>query len=413
MRNILKLLCNNNSEDKKNIELIRNSKFFDKEYYLQEKPNVKGDPCRDYYYFGWKEGKSPNLNFSNDFYLENYKDVRDSGMNPLLHYLKFGASENRIISNDIGQTFKKIYKLFYNSSYFYKLFYSSLNSFKVNLFIDNIDNNVLIYKDLFKYLSSYCNSNKFVLRIIYNNADFDNFNKLCLPDDVQFINLKDYNFLDVSLNDIYVCTSWKNARALLNTYNFQNNLYFYINEYDIYNEEEYFQISKIINHKKTTVLVDDESILNKIYDYKINYNYNNIRNDSYKNIYCIFDNQFIEGIELLNNLSLNDYFNNSYVFSLVCDNNNKFHLDSKEKIFIKENIKNDVDLIINLSNKKVKDNIPVISYSIIKKKSKISSYININKDKSLSLCSDKIITNDILVDVTSFKKLFSKIVEKR
>ena len=77
------------NQDEENIELIRKSKYFNEKYYLLECPKVKGDPCRHYYYYGWKDGKSPSFEFSNNFYLKNYKDVEDAGINPLLHYLKF------------------------------------------------------------------------------------------------------------------------------------------------------------------------------------------------------------------------------------------------------------------------------------------------------------------------------------
>ena len=59
MINLLKKIFINS--DKENIELIRKSKYFDEKYYRLENPTLKGDPCRHYYYYGWKEGKSPYL----------------------------------------------------------------------------------------------------------------------------------------------------------------------------------------------------------------------------------------------------------------------------------------------------------------------------------------------------------------
>ena len=39
----------------KNINLIRNSEYFDEEYYKSENPQLKIDPCTHYYYKGWKK----------------------------------------------------------------------------------------------------------------------------------------------------------------------------------------------------------------------------------------------------------------------------------------------------------------------------------------------------------------------
>ena len=81
--------------DRINIELIRKSDFFSKKYYLLENPDVKMDPAKHYYYYGYKEGRSPSYDFSNDTYLRMYKDVKNSNINPLVHYLKYGKKENR------------------------------------------------------------------------------------------------------------------------------------------------------------------------------------------------------------------------------------------------------------------------------------------------------------------------------
>ena len=39
--------------------------------------------------------RDPNRFFDNAWYQTHYRDVAASGMNPLLHYLQFGAAERR------------------------------------------------------------------------------------------------------------------------------------------------------------------------------------------------------------------------------------------------------------------------------------------------------------------------------
>jgi len=83
----------------RDVKLIRDSDFFNADFYLLEYPDVKIsgiDPALHYLVQGWKEGRNPSKHFNSNFYLERYDDVRQSIMNPLLHYINFGVFENRL-----------------------------------------------------------------------------------------------------------------------------------------------------------------------------------------------------------------------------------------------------------------------------------------------------------------------------
>ncbi len=80
------------------IELIRNSEYFDKDWYLQQNPDllkVKIDPAEHYFLFGFKEGRDPGPLFDNYWYLTQNPDVADSGINPLIHFILEGQKEGR------------------------------------------------------------------------------------------------------------------------------------------------------------------------------------------------------------------------------------------------------------------------------------------------------------------------------
>ncbi len=65
-------------------------------YYLETYPDVAAsglDPLTHYVRYGAAEGRSPNPLFHSKWYLDKYPDVR--GMNPLLHYILHGAAEGR------------------------------------------------------------------------------------------------------------------------------------------------------------------------------------------------------------------------------------------------------------------------------------------------------------------------------
>ena len=84
-----------------NIELVRNSEFFDADWYLKNNPDVEAagmDPARHYALHGVASNRNPSLSFVNEEYFALHNDVRAAKMNPLIHYEKYGKREGRQIS---------------------------------------------------------------------------------------------------------------------------------------------------------------------------------------------------------------------------------------------------------------------------------------------------------------------------
>ena len=53
------------------------------------------NPLEHYIAFGAKEGRDPSPFFDSSAYLAAYQDVAAAGVNPLQHYLQFGIHEGR------------------------------------------------------------------------------------------------------------------------------------------------------------------------------------------------------------------------------------------------------------------------------------------------------------------------------
>jgi len=73
--------------------IIKNSGLFDSEYYLHTYSrdlNANNNPLTHFIKFGWQEGKNPSTDFDTNFYLNHNPDVRESGINPLIHYITQG-----------------------------------------------------------------------------------------------------------------------------------------------------------------------------------------------------------------------------------------------------------------------------------------------------------------------------------
>ncbi|WP_051334358.1 glycosyltransferase [Bradyrhizobium sp. Ai1a-2] len=77
---------------------IEDAGVFDRQWYLRNYPDVaaaKIDPLEHYVLYGAREGRNPNSRFDTKWYLRENFDVVMAGLNPLAHYVSSGAMEGR------------------------------------------------------------------------------------------------------------------------------------------------------------------------------------------------------------------------------------------------------------------------------------------------------------------------------
>lgn len=127
-------------------KIIQNSGLFNLDFYLGQFPDVKTNEAIAHFISkGAEEGASPSFLFDTRWYLQQYRDVADSDLNPLLHYILFGASEHRIPSPYIDpyhlQKIKDLAGDEFAISYFYKnereLEFSINPHFDVKYYLEN------------------------------------------------------------------------------------------------------------------------------------------------------------------------------------------------------------------------------------------------------------------------------------
>ncbi|URQ74230.1 MAG: class I SAM-dependent methyltransferase [Candidatus Ochrobactrum gambitense] len=78
------------------MNVLKNSELFDETWYLEQYPDVKlsaMDPVEHYLYYGASEGRNPSRHFNTKLYFYKNSDVKKSGMNPLYHFIKHGKGE--------------------------------------------------------------------------------------------------------------------------------------------------------------------------------------------------------------------------------------------------------------------------------------------------------------------------------
>ena len=84
---------------KKYYNLIKKSTLFDAKYYLFTYKDVRVrdmDPIKHYILFGAKELRNPSPTFNTEYYLQKYNEVKEDGMNPLAHYIQYGLKEGKV-----------------------------------------------------------------------------------------------------------------------------------------------------------------------------------------------------------------------------------------------------------------------------------------------------------------------------
>jgi hypothetical protein len=82
----------------RSIRTITRSGMLDKDWYLAKNIDVAEagvDPIWHYVLFGAREGRDPSASFSTSGYLSHNPDVAAFGASPLEHFIRYGAKEGR------------------------------------------------------------------------------------------------------------------------------------------------------------------------------------------------------------------------------------------------------------------------------------------------------------------------------
>ena len=80
--------------------LLSESSLFDDFWYLDQNPDIaesRGDPVIHYLLFGAEENRNPGPDFDGAWYLRHHSDLDPDTTNPLVHYLEHGVREGREI----------------------------------------------------------------------------------------------------------------------------------------------------------------------------------------------------------------------------------------------------------------------------------------------------------------------------
>ena len=87
---------------------IRDSDVYDSRWYRRQSVGARlsPSPLLHYMLVGWRQGLYPSPRFDTRFYIERYRDVRESRSNPLTHYMIHGRDEGRLATRS-GRIFRE------------------------------------------------------------------------------------------------------------------------------------------------------------------------------------------------------------------------------------------------------------------------------------------------------------------
>ena len=116
---------------------ISDSQYFDELWYRSTYDIDDGVDCVDHYLnIGYARGFNPGPDFSTYVYWECNLDVKEDGMNPLLHYELFGREEKRAFQFDEWRV-QRGYSAIADSPFFDEEWYQS--TYNIDLGVDCVD----------------------------------------------------------------------------------------------------------------------------------------------------------------------------------------------------------------------------------------------------------------------------------
>ena len=197
------------TDKKLNEKIIKKQKIFNSKNYLNEQKDVREsglDPIYHYVNYGYKENRNPTPYFYNKYYTEKYLSNTEF-WNPLTHYILIG--KKRGYSTNPWEIINKNYSIV-----------------NINQILKNVSKKISIILPIFNYsdnvvkcIKSIINNTfgNYELIIFINNhtlIDFDNFNYL-KKDKIKIVSFEDDDYLEHAKK---IISNIENDIILLNSY---------------------------------------------------------------------------------------------------------------------------------------------------------------------------------------------------
>jgi hypothetical protein len=273
------------------IRRIRNSKYFNEEYYYKNNADVKMagiDAATHFYHFGWKENRKPCITFDVTKCLTKYPEINKLNINPIIYILDKGLEKTIDNLQEKVLTVSDLVKTYFSQSNPLKTLPVEINTPRINICFNGFDKGcffggkatalILAIKLAQKY--------NYKLRIISQNPDkqifyefLDLFN-ITFNSEIEFFSIGSLKFLEISKNDHFICTMWNNADSVLNTKTVQGKIFYIMQEVETFFYDHGDYHLRCFNTLTSNSLIP---IVNSklLYDYLLNSGYTNLKSGIY------------------------------------------------------------------------------------------------------------------------------------
>jgi hypothetical protein len=290
------------------IRRIRNSKYFDNDYYYKNNSDVKVsgiDAATHFYYFGWKENRNPCATFDIAKFIDKYPEIIKLNINPIIYVIDKGLGEIINYLDKDALSVSDLIKTYFKECRPLRTIPCEINVPRINIYFNGFDKGcffggkatalILAIKLAQKY--------KYKLRIISQNPDkqifyefLDLFN-MTYDGDIDFFSTESLKFLEISKNDHFLCTMWTNANSILNTKTVKGKIFYIMQEIETFFYDQGDYHLRCFNTLSSNSLIP---IVNSklLFDYLLNNGYKNLNNGIYfepsfsKNLLKPSDNSF-------------------------------------------------------------------------------------------------------------------------
>lgn len=274
------------------IKKIRESQYFDQEYYLIGNFDVYSsriDPATHFYNYGWKENRRPNRNFNIDSFFEKYPDARQLEINPISYILEKGLQEETEDFVTGGKMFASdLIESFFSESWPLKTLPIDSKEKRINIIFNGFDEGCFFggKATALVLATTFAQKYNYSLRVIAQNPDakiFYKFLKLFDIDfdkEVEFYSTESSKMLEVGTEDHFICTMWTNADAVLNTESIQGKVFYIMQEVEtfFYDHGDYhLRCYNTLTNKRLIPIVNSKLL----FDYFLGHGYENVNNGVY------------------------------------------------------------------------------------------------------------------------------------
>ena len=275
---------------------IRNSEYFDEEYYRDTYPDMDAtavDPAEHYYWFGAKELRNPSELFNTKEFLEQHGKCRK---NPVIECLDFQIENPSYQPPTVKRmtASQMLDRYFLNCTPLKTSVSAPLKEHRLNIIYNGFDHSAFFGGKATALLLAivYCNRFHINLRIISQQPDpgiFGEFNKLFGLEanfDVSYFSYNSNCYLEVDPKDDFLCTMWENAFSVLNTPNITGKIFYIMQEVETFfydHGDKALRAFQVLSDKRIIPIVNSKLL----YDYLCDHGYRNVRENG-----CVFQPVF-------------------------------------------------------------------------------------------------------------------------